>query len=77
MRMMHECVHDVCSMQILPMERRLLCYSLNDVELPACHADQRGNISTLWVPNRSSMSCDVGIFVNQAAEQVAASQVQG
>jgi transposase-like protein len=27
----------------------------------------------VWVPNRSSMSCDVGIFVDQSAEQVAAS----
>jgi hypothetical protein len=33
--------------------------------------------SALWVPNRSSMSCDVGIFVDQPTEQVAVSQVQG
>lgn len=31
----------------------------------------------LWVPNRSSMSCDLCIFVDQPAEQVPASKVQG
>jgi hypothetical protein len=37
----------------------------------------RPAVRPLWVPNRSSMSCDVGIFVDQPAEQVAAAQVQG
>ncbi len=30
----------------------------------------------LWVPNRSSMSCDLGIFVDQSAESVAASEAK-
>lgn len=37
---------------------------------------RRGRKCGVWVPNRSSMSCDVGIFVDQPAEQVAASQVR-
>jgi Transposase, Mutator family len=35
------------------------------------------HVNILWVPNRSSMSCHVGIFVDQPTEQVAVSQVQG
>jgi hypothetical protein len=31
---------------------------------------------TLWVPNRSSVSCDLGVFVDQSAESVAASEVK-
>jgi hypothetical protein len=38
---------------------------------PIFHAN-----SYVWVPNRSSMSCDVGIFVDQSAAEVVASQVQ-
>jgi hypothetical protein len=30
----------------------------------------------LWVPNRPSMSGDLGIFVDQPAESVSASEVQ-
>lgn len=29
----------------------------------------------LWVPDRSSTSCDVGVFVDQSTELVAASDV--
>ena len=32
--------------------------------------------STLWVPNRSSTSGDLGIFVDQPAEPVAASEAK-
>jgi hypothetical protein len=38
------------------------------------HPRQR---TTLWVPNRSSTSCDLGIFVDQSAESVAASEAKG
>ena len=31
---------------------------------------------TLWVPNRSSASCEVGIFVDQSAEPVVASEAK-
>jgi hypothetical protein len=34
------------------------------------------DIYALWVPNRSSRSCDLGIFVDQPAESVSASEVQ-
>ena len=30
----------------------------------------------LWVPNRSSMSCNLGIFVDQSTEPVAASEAK-
>jgi hypothetical protein len=30
----------------------------------------------LWVPNRSSMSCNLGVFVDQSAEPVAASETK-
>jgi hypothetical protein len=31
---------------------------------------------SLWVPNRSSVSCNLGIFVDQSAESVAASEAK-
>jgi hypothetical protein len=31
----------------------------------------------LWVPNRSSTSCDLGVFMDQSAEPVAALEAQG
>jgi hypothetical protein len=31
---------------------------------------------TVWVPNRSSKSCDLGVFVYQPTEQVATSEVK-
>ena len=40
---------------------------------PVC---RRHRIITLWVPNWSSTSCDLGVFVYQPAEQVATSQVK-
>jgi hypothetical protein len=32
--------------------------------------------SSLWVPNRSSMSCDLGIFVDQPTEPVTTSEAK-
>jgi hypothetical protein len=32
-------------------------------------------IFIVWVPNWSSTSCDLGVFVDQPAEQIATSQV--
>jgi hypothetical protein len=34
---------------------------------------QLGEYESVWVPNWSSTSCDLGIFVNQPAEQIATS----
>jgi hypothetical protein len=31
---------------------------------------------SLWVPNWSSASCDLGVFMYQPAEQIATSQVK-
>jgi hypothetical protein len=31
---------------------------------------QLGSMSSVWVPNRSSISCDLGIFVDQPTEPV-------
>ncbi|MDQ3762123.1 MAG: N-terminal phage integrase SAM-like domain-containing protein [Actinomycetota bacterium] len=31
---------------------------------------------SLWVPNRSSTSCDLGVFVDQSAEPIASSEVK-
>jgi hypothetical protein len=33
-------------------------------------------ITTLWVPNWSSTSCDLGVFVYQPAEQIATSEMK-
>jgi hypothetical protein len=35
-----------------------------------------GRRAGLWVPNWSSTSCDLGVFVYQPAEQIATSKVQ-
>ena len=32
--------------------------------------------ATLWVPNWSSMSCDLGVFVDQPAEPIATSETK-
>jgi hypothetical protein len=34
------------------------------------------NPLAVWVPNRSSTSCDLGIFVDQPAKSVATSEVR-
>jgi hypothetical protein len=39
-------------------------------------AEQTRHPSSLWVPNRSSMSGDLGIFMYQPTESVATSEVQ-
>jgi Transposase DDE domain len=39
-------------------------------------ARYRGLDKTLWVPNRSSMSCNLGVFVDQSADPVAASEAK-
>ena len=37
---------------------------------------QLGTDRLVWVPNWSSASCDLGVFVYQPAEQIATSQVK-
>ena len=48
--------------------------------VPALLAPHRTEVgepaSTLWVPNRSPTSCDLGVFVYQPTESVATSEVQ-
>jgi hypothetical protein len=33
-------------------------------------------VASLWVPNRSSSSCDLGIFVDQPTEPIATSEAK-
>ena len=63
---------DYDALRYLPITVRMLAY-LRALELNYGGFDF---VITLWVPNRSSTSGDLGVFVDQPAEPVAASEVR-
>jgi hypothetical protein len=67
--------HEMSQISFLPLGvlRGEAVPGVNGIPSAACAGVSRPSHRTLWVPNWSSTLCDLGIFVDQAAESIATS----